>query len=521
MPAEKCMMKRAVSLFLCAAVCAGACAFAAGCGEKKTGGGDGYVQSESIDLFPKPDEGYAGDPIPFYDGENLNVYYIHDARSWNDGYFHPWNLFRTNNFYEWEDMGRVIAGNYNDKANQDYGIGTGTVLEGHDGKYHAFYTGWNGYPQADVEFTEKVQHAVSDDLIHWTKIPEDGFYGGVDDFRDPHVVWVPEDNCYWMLVSTWRGFGDYTAVLKWYKSEDLSDWEYAGIFYDDAVNGDFMECPTLMQYNGYWYLSYFQKAVDGTNARVTRYVYKKDLSDPEWIRPEVDYFDGAGLSAARLVACGDKLVTVGWIGTKISDWDEGLFTWAGNLAVHELRQRSDGSLYVVPVEGVLGALSHETGYAPAYTGDAVTYKDGNISFGESDRFQYLLFEEMRGEALKTQFTLSSEGGKAGLTFARGDTGYGEVCIEFDFEEGLISFFNTKPTLTDPLFSDVASQAVVALPAAKDGKYACTMLSQGECLTLYVNDEIALSTRIYDLTGYGFGFYAAGQKAEVSALKFYH
>ena len=512
------MLKKIISLALCAAVCTGIFALA-GCGEKTDGGktDDGYVQSESINLFPKPDEGYAGDPIPFYDGENLNVYYIHDARGWNDGYFHPWNLYRTNNFYEWEDLGRVIEGNYNDKANQDYGIGTGTVLKGNDGRYHAFYTGWNGYPQADVEFTEKVQHAVSDDLINWTKIPEDGFYGGVDDFRDPHVVWVPEDNCYWMLVSTWRGFGDYKAVLKWYKSTDLSHWEYAGIFYDDAVNGDFMECPTLIKYNGYWYLSYFQKAVDGTNARVTRYVYKKNLSDAEWIRPEADYFDGAGLSAARLVQCGDKLVTVGWIGTKISDWDPGLFTWAGNLAVHELRQREDGSLYVVPIDSMTGALTHETQYETTYTGESVKYSGGTATFSESDRFQYLLFEDMREEALKTQFTLKAESGKAGLTFARASTGYGEVCIGFDLDAGLLSFFNTKPTLTDT----AASQAVVALPAAKDGGYECTMISQGECLTLYVNGQIALSTRIYNLTGYEFGLYASGESAVFSDLKFFN
>ena len=69
------MLKKIISLALCAAVCTGIFALA-GCGEKTDGGktDDGYVQSESINLFPKPDEGYAGDPIPFYDGENLNVY---------------------------------------------------------------------------------------------------------------------------------------------------------------------------------------------------------------------------------------------------------------------------------------------------------------------------------------------------------------------------------------------------------------------------------------------------------------
>ena len=179
------MVRKILALALCAAVGLGCCSLAA-CAKLQK---EDYEQG-NINLFPKPAEGYAGDPIPFYDGENLNVYYIHDARGWNEGYFHPWNLFRTKNYTEWEDKGRVIEGNFNDKANQDYGIGTGTVLEGRDGRYHAFYTGWNGYLEADVEYSEKVQHAVSDDLLNWTKIPEDGFYGGVDDFRDPHVVWV-------------------------------------------------------------------------------------------------------------------------------------------------------------------------------------------------------------------------------------------------------------------------------------------------------------------------------------------
>lgn len=501
------MIRKILALALCAAVGLGCCSLAACAKPHK----EDYEQG-NINLFPKPAEGYAGDPIPFYDGENLNVYYIHDARGWNEGYFHPWNLFRTKNYTEWEDKGRVIEGNFNDKANQDYGIGTGTVLEGRDGRYHAFYTGWNGYPEADVEYSEKVQHAVSDDLLNWTKIPEDGFYGGVDDFRDPHVVWVEEENRYWMLVSTWRGQGDWTAVLKLYTSSDLKTWEYGGVYYDDAVNGDFMECPTLLRYNGYWYLSYFQKAVDGTNARVTRYVYKKNLSD-EWIRPETDCFDGAGLSAARLVQCGDRLITVGWIGTKISDYDAGQFTWAGNLALHELKQRADGTLYVVPVRERAEALAHETAYETAYKGDAVEYQNGSARFAKSPRYQYLLFEPVKKGALKLDFTLEAED-KAGLTFARGVSGYGEVCVELDVKAGLLSFYNTKPTLTQT----APSQAFVKLPNAD--KFECELYLQGECVTLYVNGQIALSTRIYNLTGYGFGFYAAGEGAKFSDIRFY-
>ena len=90
------MIRKILALALCAAVGLGCCSLAACAKPHK----EDYEQG-NINLFPKPAEGYAGDPIPFYDGENLNVYYIHDARGWNEGYFHPWNLFRTKNYTEW------------------------------------------------------------------------------------------------------------------------------------------------------------------------------------------------------------------------------------------------------------------------------------------------------------------------------------------------------------------------------------------------------------------------------------
>ena len=476
------------------------------------------IDQGNLTLFPKPAVDYAGDPIPYSEGDNLYLYYIHDGRGWNEGYFHPWNMFETSNFIDYKDNGRVIAGTFNRKNEQDYGIGTGTVLKGHDGKYHAFYTGWNGYPAAVVDpevlYHEKVQHAVSDNLVDWTKIPEDGFYGGVDDFRDPHVVWVEEAGQYWMLVSTWYSSSYYKPVLKKYVSTDLSKWQYEGVFFDKAENGVFMECPTLLKYNGYWYLSYFQKDVDGTNARVTRYYYKKNISD-EWIKPENNYFDGAGYSAARLVQYKDRLIVVGWIGTKIGDYDDGLYTWAGNLACHELYQQSNGDLKVSYVKEAAAALNHETFYNTSYIGNDVEYKNDAVTFNKASKYQYLLFDKIRNKAMKMTFSLTLSGGKAGLVFSKKATGgYGDVCVEFDADKGIVSFFNTKAHST----GDAVSQAFIAVN--KKQTYDCTLLLQGECFSLYVNGEKALSSRVYKLTDYPFGFFSSGNTVKISDIKFF-
>ncbi|MBE5743022.1 MAG: hypothetical protein E7360_06905 [Clostridiales bacterium] len=434
-------MNKFIALILAVLLCL------AGCGSTDKPKQPEDIQQGNLTLFPKPEVDYAGDPIPYSENGKLYLYYIHDGRGWNEGYFHPWNLFETSDFKNWEDKGRVIAGTFNKKNEQDYGIGTGTVLKGHDGQYHAFYTGWNGHPASvvdpDVLFHEKVQHAVSDNLVDWTKIPEDGFYGGVDDFRDPHVVWIEEEQEYWMLVSTWYSANYYSPVIKKYVSKNLSTWEYEGIFFDKAENNVFMECPTLLNYNGYWYFTYFQKDVDGTNARVTRYYYKKNLSD-EWTKPDNNYFDGAGFSAARLVQVGEKLITVGWIGTKIGDFDQGAYTWAGNLACHELKQQSNGDLKVVPVSEVESVLNHETFYNVAYLSNGVNYKNDSITFSEGSKYSYLLYDEIRPKAMKLNFTISATEGKAGLTFSRkNEVGYGDLCVEFNFNKGIVSFFNTK------------------------------------------------------------------------------
>ncbi len=476
------------------------------------------IEQGNLTIFPKPEVDYAGDPIPYSENGKLYLYYIHDGRGWNEGYFHPWNLFESSDFMNWEDKGRVIAGTFNRKNEQDYGIGTGTVLKGHDGKYHAFYTGWNGYPASVVDpevlYHEKIQHAVSDNLVDWTKIPEDGFFGGVDDFRDPHVVWVEEAQEYWMLVSTWYSAQYYKPVIKKYTSVNLKTWEYDGIFFDEAENNVFMECPTLMQYNGYWYFSYFQKDVDGTNARVTRYYYKKNLTD-EWIKPANNYFDGAGFSAARLVQVGEKLIVVGWIGTKIGDFDAGAYTWAGNLASHELIQQENGDLKVRPVSGIIQTLNHETFYNTTYVGNGVNYSKEEITFPKANKYQYVLFDKIRDKAMRLDFKVVASDGKAGLTLSKKEeSGYGEVCVEFDFKEGLVSFFNTKAHST----GTVDSQAFIALNASAE--YDCVLLLQNDCFTLYVNGEKALSSRVYKLTDYGFGFFDSGSGASFKDIKFY-
>ena len=151
-------------------------------------------------LFPRFEFAFVGDTMPFYDDGKMNIFYLADQRDGKTGY-HPWALMRTEDYCNYEDLGIVIP--YAESAQQqDIALGTGCVIKGQDGLYHAFYTGHNDFYAPK----EAIMHATSNDLLNWTKIPEDTFTSGGtysdDDFRDPYVFYVESEGRYWMLVVT-------------------------------------------------------------------------------------------------------------------------------------------------------------------------------------------------------------------------------------------------------------------------------------------------------------------------------
>ena len=82
-----------------------------------------------------------GAPMPYFDGEKFNIFYLEDLRDGDVG-FHPWSLFTTNNFYEYNNEGQVIPYSKNTQ-DQDLALGTGSVIKDNNGVFHAFYTDHN------------------------------------------------------------------------------------------------------------------------------------------------------------------------------------------------------------------------------------------------------------------------------------------------------------------------------------------------------------------------------------------
>ena len=195
-------------------------------------------------VYPRSNESFVGDPMPYFNGEEFMIYYLEDLRDDQTG-FHPISLMTTTDFINYTDHGEVIPF-VNDQNHQELALGTGSVIIDSDGLYHAFYTGHNG----SLSPKEAIMHATSKDGVKWSKQPEHTFFASAqyeaDDFRDPFVFYEEDSQEYWMLITA-RQNG--TGVIARYTSTDLITWEDKGTFFlNDFGNDSNSECPSLVYF---------------------------------------------------------------------------------------------------------------------------------------------------------------------------------------------------------------------------------------------------------------------------------
>ena len=291
-------------------------------------------------LFYMPQKAVVGDVIPFYASGEFKIFYLNLGRNpWNPAALPAWHLLGTQDFVNYKDYGSTgVQG------------GTGAILEA-DGSYHMF----------SCVFPENRQiicHATSSDLLSWEKHPEEDFEADPSiyvpgDWRDPFVFWNAAESQYWMLMAAReRGPLNRGGCIGLCVSHDLKEWQARPPFYSPHAHMSALECPDLFRMGDWWYLVYSTY----TERFVTHYRMSRSMEGP-WLAPPEDTFDGRAFYAAKTVSDGNKRYVLGWNPTRTEnqyDWNppgfDGLdfntWDWGGNLIVHELVQGRDGTLKV-------------------------------------------------------------------------------------------------------------------------------------------------------------------------------
>ncbi len=469
---------------------------------------------------------HMGDVMPFYDNGVMNIYHLQDTVGSNPVFYHPIARITTEDYVNYEDCG--ISINFEDAANNpeaakspDAALGTGSVIKDKEGNYHFFYTGHNDNGQEEgLTFNEVIRHAKSyDNQQTWVKDADDenkdyelNLYGYENDFRDPYVYYDDVDGLYYMLVTT-RHLG--RGVIKRYSASDLDakteDWNDEGVFfYND--DGDYnMECPSYVEFNGFYYLAYSEQ---GEN-RVTHYRYRTERNG-EWKRFALDSIDNSGFYAGRLEKAGDELYAFAWC-ARLSGGSSGGFDWGGNLVTHKIIQLSNGELCAVMPENYKNAFSTQVKYRFG-GGTNDEYKE--IAFN-GEGFEARCAEKLGRRVTRAKFFVRPEdyNGDFGITFAL-DGAYnsrlGQSLIAFDTKNNKLSCYNGVSSILrygSPLAS-------VPFVFAKGKDYEVDLIIDGEVLTVYLDYKVALTVRLTGIQGKNFAFYSNGNKAQIKEIAFY-
>lgn len=464
-------------------------------------------------VFYAPQDGFVGDVIPFWHDGEFWLYYLLDR---HPGEGTPWRLVRTRDFVDFVDAGVGLTNG--DASCDDFHAYTGSIVEV-DGAHHLFYTGQN--PKIVVETTgaprQVVMHAVSrDGMSSWEKRPEDTFAAPGDrydpaDWRDPFVFRPVPDGPWRMLVAARhltgpsRRRGLVAQCVSW----DLQSWEVTEPFWDPALYVTH-ECPDVFAMGEWWYLVYSEFS----ERFATRYRVSRSPLGPWHVPAGTDgSLDARAFYAAKTAADENgSRYAFGWIPTRVGLCDDGAWEWAGDLAVHEVVQREDGTLDLrlpgsirnsfieqadVGISPVLGAWSGIDG------GWRVSAAAGHAcAVGDELPDQYLL---------SVDIDVTEGTSAAGIVLRAGQDGDEGYAIRLEPRNGRMTFDRWPRKTTGEaqwqISGDVPQVLELERPAdLSSGTHRLEVLVDGTAFCAYLDDRVAMSGRMYDRRDGGLGLF---------------
>ncbi|MDE7283970.1 MAG: InlB B-repeat-containing protein [Lachnospiraceae bacterium] len=434
---------------------------------------------------------YVGDTMPYYED---SVYYIYYLKEGGDSFNHSVYLATTSDFVNYSEQDDVVLEASID-GGQDGWIGTGSVVKV-DGKYYFFYTGHTG--SAAAEYKEKIMVAESNNLTSFNKVsgwaitPPDEL-GQKNDFRDPQAYYDPDTGTISLTVTASKD--GVARILKYTLSADLNEVNYDGIIFSNSV-GDFwnLECSDTFKIGDKWYITY--SAQDDT----LWYAASDSQFGPY---SEAKRLEGKLFYAAKHVEDGENTYMVGWARrSESASSTQDVAGWAGNMEVQKVVQKEDGELILAPVDNIAAQFQNRR---------ELMIDDTHVLVESGSAYSYVdVFTCYESFMLTGDFIYSGEG-EFGLCFdysGRADK-YKMISI-CPGENKLQHTFNEGDTLISEMDIELVPGKV----------YSFTYIQEGSVGIFYIDDEAALTVRLYGVSGKPIKLFAGNNSVVFSSLRQY-
>jgi beta-fructofuranosidase len=466
-------------------------------------------------VFYQPADAWLGDVIPFFHDGWFWLFYLHDRRDGAGGRGTPWYLVRTRDLVEFEEFGEALPSG--GPGAPDFNAYTGSVLEASDG-FHLFYTGQNPAIRdpASGEPVQVVMHATSTDLLDWRKLPEDTLAAPrgqhePQDWRDPFVYWDARRERFVMLLAarTVDGPGRRRGCIARCTSSDLRHWHVEEPLWSPGLYIT-NECPEVFREGDRWFLTFSEfsdRFVSAYRVGAT--------SDGPWQAPAPDdSLDGRAYYAPRTASDGQHRYAFGWVATKEGERDDGAWQWAGNLAIHELTARRDGSLGVSLPIPIRDSFDEAVGSDPkALVGDWLIRPDGATGHAAGTHGLARMGPMPDPCLISATVRFSADTRACGLALRMGDDPDEAYLIRLEPDRGRLVFDRWPRQRTGPMQWQVGGDVPHAVELERvvrldpDATHRLEVVVDRSICVTYLDGSVAMSARMYDRPRGDWGLFA--------------
>ena len=231
-------------------------------------------------------------------------------------------------------------------------------------------------------------------------------------------------------------------------------------------------------------------------------------------KPDVDIFDGNGFYAGRLETDGDNLYVVGWNGTKKNHMDTDEYDWGGNMVIHQLAQKKDGTLVPIVNTNIENTLNNEIKISPVKLTESAKADENKVEFS-GNQYEMAGYNNIMGSyLLKTTVKKFDENSMFGFCFNTNVDSVGNLNIVFNGPNKRIEFYNCSNIM------EATAQSYIDFDLKDADELNISIVISDGVVVMYVNDEMAFTTRMYLSQGMDFGVFSINSKVVFDDIKLY-